>query len=160
MRQRERHLSALRHADDTDRLPPLLGNERVLQLDKGDVIRLAYGLHVGQSGGKSVTFPIDLEVGTCIPVPDLRARFILYTVARMNFRELRSRNGHKAGGVVQAVEGDANVNRHQGRSRHEIFLKLGVSGLKRRSRGVAIRSQQTASWRVYTLWTASIGGGK
>lgn len=33
----------------------------------------------------------------------------------MNFRELRSRNGHKAGGVVQAVQGDANVNRHQDR---------------------------------------------
>lgn len=49
MGQRDGHLLALGHVDDADRLTPLLGDERVLQLDKGDGTGTAHGLHAGQS---------------------------------------------------------------------------------------------------------------
>lgn len=65
----------------------------------------------------------------------------------MNFRKLRSRNGHKAGGVVQAVEGDANVNRHQDGDLDRRKSQNGVSGLKRRSR-LGSDSKSTANWRI------------
>lgn len=47
--QRDGYLLTLGHVDDTDRLPPLLGDERVLDLDEGDGATTAHGLHAGQS---------------------------------------------------------------------------------------------------------------
>lgn len=44
----------------------------------------------------------------------------------MNFGKLRSRNGHKARGMVQAIEGEANVNRHQEGNLNEEIPRIGI----------------------------------
>lgn len=71
-------------------------------------------------------------------LPDSYTVFILYTVARMDFRELRPRNGHKARGMVEAVEASANVNRHQGVSlrRTEYPRVSGILQMETRQRDV------------------------